>query len=218
MTSFPCRLNHTSKHIICWFPAVVLCWLGRGFLRVWGESWRHFSMETWKQSLHSSNGWPCKLCCLYCPHCNSQLVLPMSVYSPHCCSPATYSHLSFSKMTYRIAGNFWWRKLGEKYDFHGENLHRLLPFAVPTDPMPPNFTEKTFANSHKTAKFASFLPWKFPAIWYSSTLTIPNLYSQFSNGGNDNPGEWNSLVPRLSPLRTLARRAWERLVSEHTYC
>ena len=36
-----------------------------------------------------------------------------------------------------------------KYDFHG-----LLTFAVPKDATPPNFTEKTFANSHKTEKFA----------------------------------------------------------------
>ena len=50
-------------------------------------------------------------------------------------------------------------QIGEKYDFHGENFRRSLAFAVPKDAMPPNFLEKTFANSHKTAKV--FLPRKF---------------------------------------------------------
>ena len=36
----------------------------------------------------------------------------------------------------------------------GENFHGLLAFAVPKDTTPQNFVEKTFANSHKTAKFA----------------------------------------------------------------
>ena len=61
---------------------------------------------------------------------------------------------------YRIAGNFWGRKLsriGEKYDFHGENIPRLLARAVLKDTTPPNFMEKTFANNHKTVKFAKVL-------------------------------------------------------------
>ena len=56
-----------------------------------------------------------------------------------------------------MAGNFQGRKLsriGEKYDFRGENFHRLLACAVPKDATHPNFMEKTFANSHKTTKFA----------------------------------------------------------------
>ena len=65
-------------------------------------------------------------------------------------------------------GNFWGRKLswiGEKYKFCGENsqiantifvekTHRLLTFAALKDTTLPNFKEKSFANSHKTAKFA----------------------------------------------------------------
>ena len=43
---------------------------------------------------------------------------------------------------YRIARNF-----------RGRKLSRIAPFTVPKDTTPPNFTEKTFANSHKTAKF-----------------------------------------------------------------
>ena len=61
------------------------------------------------------------------------------------------------RLNYRIAGNFRGRKLswiGEKYDFRGENFHGLLACAAPKDATPPNFTEKTFTNSHKTAKFA----------------------------------------------------------------
>ena len=37
--------------------------------------------------------------------------------------------------------------------FKGENFCKLLAFAVPKDATPPNFAEKTFMNSHKTAKF-----------------------------------------------------------------
>ena len=58
---------------------------------------------------------------------------------------------------YRIVGNFRGRKLsriGEKYNFCRENFHGLLAFATPKDATPPNFAEKTFTNSHKTAKFA----------------------------------------------------------------
>ena len=43
-------------------------------------------------------------------------------------------------------------RIGEKYDFRGENFHGLLAFAVPKDATLPNFTEKTVTNSHKTAK------------------------------------------------------------------
>ena len=48
-----------------------------------------------------------------------------------------------------------WSRIGEKYNFHGENFHRLLTFAMPKDATPPNFAEKTFANSHKTMKVFS---------------------------------------------------------------
>ena len=68
---------------------------------------------------------------------------------------------------YRIAGNFRGRKLsriGGKYDFRRENFCRLLTCAAPKDAMSPNFTEKTFVNNHKTSKFVSFLPRKFPTI------------------------------------------------------
>ena len=57
---------------------------------------------------------------------------------------------------YRIAGNFWGRKLsqiGEKYDFCWEIFRGLLSFAAPKDATLPNFTQKTFTNTHKTTKF-----------------------------------------------------------------
>ena len=48
---------------------------------------------------------------------------------------------------YHMAGNFRGRKLsqiGKKYDFCGENFHRLLACAVLKDPTPPNFMEKIY--------------------------------------------------------------------------
>ena len=45
-------------------------------------------------------------------------------------------------------------QIGEKYDVRGENFCGLLAFAVPKDATLPNFTEKTFVNSHKTAVFS----------------------------------------------------------------
>ena len=55
---------------------------------------------------------------------------------------------------YRIAGNFWGRKLkqiGEKYDFCWEIFRGLLSFAAPKDATLSNFTQKTFTSTHKTA-------------------------------------------------------------------
>ena len=65
--------------------------------------------------------------------------------------------------------------IGEKYDFRRENFRRLFTFAMPKDATPPNFAEKTFENSHKSAKFAkvffleSFLLY---GIWYPSLGVI----------------------------------------------
>ena len=68
------------------------------------------------------------------------------------------STVAFYYRCYHIAGNF--HELVK-------NTIGLLAFAVPKDATPPNFTEKTFANSHKPAKFTKVLSWKFPAIRYS---------------------------------------------------
>ena len=44
--------------------------------------------------------------------------------------------------------------MGENYDLCGENCHGLLACAAPKGATTQNFAEKTFANSHKTKKFA----------------------------------------------------------------
>ena len=52
-------------------------------------------------------------------------------------------------------------QIGEKYEV---KFHTLLTLAMLKDATSPNFTEKTFANSHKTSKFAKvFSLKKFPA-------------------------------------------------------
>ena len=72
---------------------------------------------------------------------------------------------------YRIAESFRGRKLlriGENYNFHGENLRRLLTSAAPKDVMPPKFCGENFRESpqnHEIRK--SFLLRKFSAIRYA---------------------------------------------------
>ena len=64
---------------------------------------------------------------------------------------------------YCIAGNFQGRKLsqiGKNYDFHKENFRGLLACAAPKDATPPNFAEKTCANSHKPWNSWRFSPSK----------------------------------------------------------
>ena len=81
--------------------------------------------------------------------------------------------IAFWVVYYCIAGNFWGRKLlqiYEKYDFCVENFCRLLAFSPPKSTMLPNFVEKTFANSYKTAKFARVFSFdSFPPYGMSST-------------------------------------------------
>ena len=60
----------------------------------------------------------------------------------------------------------WW-----KYNFCGENFRRLLACAAPKVATHPNFAEKTFANSHKTAKFMKvFSLESFPLYGMVSSL------------------------------------------------
>ena len=69
------------------------------------------------------------------------------------------------------SGNFRGR-IGEKCDFRRENFHGLLAHAMPKDTTPPNFAEKTFTNSHKTAKFAKVFSFEsFPLYSISSIHT-----------------------------------------------
>ena len=81
---------------------------------------------------------------------------------------------------YRIAGNFQGRKLsriGEKYDFHGEYFRGLLTCAVPKMPHP---QKKTYANSHKTAKFTKVF--SFESFPLYGTTTYPAIFDEASRG------------------------------------
>ena len=102
----------------------------------------------------------------------------------HACThtPHTHTHKDMlhntSYSVYRIAENFRGRKLsriGEKCDFRGENFHGLLAFAAPKDATPPNFAEKTFADSHKSAKFTKVFSLKsFPLYGIPQLVTVVN--------------------------------------------
>ena len=100
-----------------------------------------------------------------------------------------------TRSKYRIAGSFFWgRKLswiGEEDNFHREKFHGLLVFAMPKDATPPSFTEKTFTNSHKTAKFAKVFsfgshmsPHLMKVLCYSTSNTV--LWSKYTT-------EWCSI-------------------------
>ena len=64
---------------------------------------------------------------------------------------------------YRIAGNFQRRKLlriGEKYDFRGENFHGLLAFAAPKDVTPQISQRKLSRIATKSRNSRKFSPSK----------------------------------------------------------
>ena len=64
---------------------------------------------------------------------------------------------------YRIAGNFQGRKLlriGEKYEFHGENFHRLLACAAPRTTCPQILRRKLSRIATKTWNLQKFSPSK----------------------------------------------------------
>ena len=97
----------------------------------------------------------------------------LSRHLNHAClgGPQIMSHVP-----YRLAGNFRGRKLsqiGEKYDFYRENFCGLLTCAVPKDATPPNFTEETFANSHKSFSLKSF-PLYDISLVQSVTSSLPS--------------------------------------------
>ena len=56
--------------------------------------------------------------------------------------------------------------------FEGENFRGLLAFAAPKDATLTNFTEKTFANNHKTTKF--------PKVFTLKSFLLYGIYSQNS--------------------------------------
>ena len=75
---------------------------------------------------------------------------------------------------YHIAGNFQERK-----QFLQKKLSQIAPFLLPTDAMPPNFVEKTFATSHKTKFMKGFSPKSFLlyslSLVHRSSEAIPNM-------------------------------------------
>ena len=83
------------------------------------------------------------------------------------------------------------------------NLRGLLTFAMPKDTTPPNFAEKTYANSHKTAKFKKkFLPRKFPAIQYSHICFLVQLHDMINTHAytmcsGDEKEFWSPLKTKL---------------------
>ena len=91
---------------------------------------------------------------------------------------------------YRTTGNCRGRKLSQMVEnktFVGENFHRLLP---PKDATPPNFTEKTFTNSHKTTKFvkpSKVFHWMQDIVGNEATLCF--FFSVYWFTGNDPANE-----------------------------
>ena len=87
----------------------------------------------------------------------------------------------------------------------------MLTFAVPKDTMLPNFTEKTFANSHKTAKFAKVFSLESFPLYGMCAKVLPQ-YHRCSEGGVNvmimEAVKWlrrweNFLAPFLSTLSEL---------------
>ena len=64
-----------------------------------------------------------------------------------------------SWLYYRIAGNF--HKMA-KNRFSRRKLSQIARLYRAKDATPPNFAEKTFANSHKTRNLRKFSPLNFP--------------------------------------------------------
>ena len=73
-----------------------------------------------------------------------------------------YSGKLLGEKTRKLATNTWqiwflWRKRSH------------IAFAAPKDAIPPNFTDKYYANkqAQNCESHASFLPWKFFTMWYN---------------------------------------------------
>ena len=73
----------------------------------------------------------------------------------------TYTALQASMNTV-----YWETLTGENSDFRRVNFRGLLTCAVPKDGTPPNFAEKTVANSHKSAKFVKVFSLKSFPLYY----------------------------------------------------
>ena len=102
--------------------------------------------------------------------------------------------MPYKWLDYRIAENFWGRKLlwiGEKYGFHGETFCGFLTCAAPKDVIPQISRVNLSMSSHKTVKicesllprrfcYTAFCQKKFHNIWwYSISIKIAQIFSQF---------------------------------------
>ena len=91
-------------------------------------------------------------------------------------------------------------RIGEKYDFHGENFCGLLTSAAPNDTTP-QIAQKNLLLYPQNCKICkSFLPQKFSAIRYQ-TITLgnmPNLVIQYC--GKFSPLFSNQLLPNFTTL------------------
>ena len=107
------------------------------------------------------------------------------------------------EVSYRIAGNFRGRKLsriGEKYDFRGENFRGLLACVALKDAAPPNFAEKTFANSHKTVKFAK--------VFFLESFPLYGIYAKEKRIGRTSAIHTTKALPQLS----YKGQSWKRKI------
>jgi len=71
-------------------------------------------------------------------------------------------------------------RIGEKYNFHRENFHRLLAFAAPKNATPSTFAEKNFVNSHKPAKFTKVSRYTVYGTYVQSCY-LPSTKPTFSD-------------------------------------
>ena len=135
-----------------------------------GHSWREWTYTWWwlqRWQLHGPWKGYCKVeAKLWLLSQQRKRVLPLFFWFEY-----SMQKVIVMVGVYCIVGNFQGRKLLWIGDFRWENFSGLLVFAAPKNTTLPNVCgEKTFTNSHKIAKFASFLPRKFPAMWYHLTM------------------------------------------------
>ena len=83
----------------------------------------------------------------------------------YCTGPTDQSQAS--SVTYRRAENFRGRNFRGLVKKHNTKLSWIARLSRAKGHHVPNFAEKTFANSHKTVKFAKVFSLKFPAIRYA---------------------------------------------------
>ena len=107
-------------------------------------------------------------CCIFIYCSTSNLVALQSYRCTVLISISRISTPYSGKLLQEKTITNWWKIWFS--DFHGENFRGLLAFDAPKDTTPLNFTEKTFANSHKTVNFAKFFSLKVFPVYSSSSF------------------------------------------------